>query len=103
LSKPKPIPEALVCSECGLDWDLHPENPRRRDCIKLLQDHHSRVIVPWTNPAHYCNHGHLNCWIHHDNWWATYSSDTFGNYGAGITSISSEDDDPDMGVQAKVS
>ena len=35
--KPHPIPENQVCSECGMDWSKHPDEPRRRDCIELLK------------------------------------------------------------------
>jgi hypothetical protein len=38
MAKPHAIPKELVCSECGEDWDDHPKNPRRRDCIELLKD-----------------------------------------------------------------
>lgn len=45
--KPHPIPENQICSECGLSWYLHPENPRRRDCIRLLKvELLSRPIAP---------------------------------------------------------
>lgn len=35
--KPKPVVTATICSECGLDWDLHGENPTQSDCIRLLK------------------------------------------------------------------
>lgn len=117
MSKPKPIPEALVCSECGLDWDLHPENPRRRDCIKLLQEHRERITTPqiWWNNDHYCNWGHRGCWLYHQRWWNTNfdisSGMDFTTSGEGNQIVSNvftisgntDDDDPDMGVPAKVS
>jgi len=36
MSKPRAIPESLICSECGLDWDDHPKNATKSDCIELL-------------------------------------------------------------------
>ena len=47
--KPHPVPKDLYCSECGLDWDDHPENPRRRDCIELLKARKMNVY-PVTQP-----------------------------------------------------
>ena len=85
MSKPKPVAERLVCSECDLDWHLHPENPRRRDCIELLKEHHGRVINP-----------DLMKYV------PTYSS-TFVDPSNVITFTQPDDDDPDMGVPAKVS
>jgi len=88
MSKPQPIPESLVCSECGLDWSLHPDNPRRRDCIALLVKNQDVQTIPWYS-THYCYLGHINCWSHYQ---VTYTNVTF-----------SESDDPDMGVPAIVS
>ena len=52
--RPHPIPNNQVCSECGLDWALHPESPRRRDCIELLKNElvhrPSLTIAPYSPP-----------------------------------------------------
>ena len=113
MSKPEAVPEALVCSECGLDWDLHPENPRRRDCIELLK---GQIIAPpqvWYNWGHYCNWGHRGCQTYHQYWNTPYGNSTgmdFTTAGEGnqivgnVFTISGDnDDDPDMGLPAKVS
>ena len=65
--KPHPIPNRRVCSECGLDWQLHPDKPRRRDCIKLLRE----AKRPWKAPRP---------WVYtfrHDidnTWYTTYTA-----------------------------
>lgn len=112
MSKPKPVPEEVVCSECGLDWDLHPKNPRRRDCIELLRDHHERIIAPprdWWSNYHYCNWGHRGCDLWHQPWWDSTSISTAeagtNQIVSNVFTISgdTDDDDPDMGLPAKVS
>ncbi len=110
MSKPKPVPEEVVCSECGLDWNLHPENPRRRDCIELLKEHHERIIAPpqvWYNWDHYCNWGHRGCQTYHKQWWdnisTTHSGESVITGNVFTISGNTDDDDPDMGVPAKVS
>ena len=45
--KPYPISNNLVCSECGLGWSLHPDKPRRRDCIKLLKENIRNRAYPY--------------------------------------------------------
>ena len=108
MSRPQAVPEALICSECGLNWDLHPENPRRRDCIELLK-RPAPVSIPWYTTNQVCNWGHYNCLIQHENWWITYDSGTtfsgdFSNIANATTiSILPTPDDPDMGTPAKVS
>ena len=67
--KPYPIPDRQICSECGLDWSLHPAKPRRRDCIALLLDEeypHKKQpqpigFIPFTMPTHWCrtHHNHV--------------------------------------------
>ena len=37
MAKPYPIPDKLVCSECGLAWNLHPEKAKLSDCVALLR------------------------------------------------------------------
>lgn len=54
MSKPHAIPLTLVCSECDLDWSLHPENPTKSDCIELLK---SRREV-CTLPHYFCSQQH---------------------------------------------
>ncbi len=57
MSKPRAVPENLVCSECDQPWEDHPKNPRRRDCIELLKD--ARIIKyvpgPYWNQWSYTN------------------------------------------------
>lgn len=65
MSKPKPIIESQICSECGLPWLVHPENPRRRDCIELLKAEIAAKTWPWSSVTQYCNWGHPNCYINH--------------------------------------
>lgn len=52
MTKPYPVPERELCSECGLAWSDHPEGARRRDCIELLMG--ELVIAQarqyWTTP-----------------------------------------------------
>jgi hypothetical protein len=110
VSKPVAVPKEMVCSECGLDWDLHPENPRRRDCIELLLEHGVTKYVPaptviWN--THYCNWGHANCYIHHFSNWGqtgTWDGTVLTNQSITYTGLSAvQDDDPDDGVAAQVS
>ncbi len=107
MSRPEPVPEALICSECGLNWDLHPENPRRRDCIELLKRPASVPTYWYTHQ--YCNWGHHNCLIRHENWWVTYGDNStfsgdFRDIGNATTvTVLPTPDDPDMGTPAKVS
>lgn len=35
---PKPKIVSQVCSVCGLDWELHGEEPTTETCVKLLLD-----------------------------------------------------------------
>lgn len=35
--KPKPVVVTTICSECGLDWDDHGDNPTTSDCVRLLK------------------------------------------------------------------
>lgn len=114
MAKPQPIPKDMICSECGLDWDVHPKNPRRRDCIDLLKARVPRPYVP--RPFHYCNWGHPNCWTHHSNqiyWYSTTGNNTTRSFdfsGNTVSTVSASnviefkgrDDDPDMGVTANV-
>jgi hypothetical protein len=99
----------MVCSECGLDWDLHPENPRRRDCIELLKNQPKLTEWPWRWTTQYCNWGHPNCYIwHYNEIWYTDTGMTFAGDTADSTDtnviqlLSNDDDDPDMGVTANV-
>jgi hypothetical protein len=106
VSKPVAVAKEMVCSECGLDWDLHPENPRRRDCIELLKPYVNYAPVPITWNIHYCNWGHANCWTHHGDSTGTYfiSSDSVTGSAVTYTGLSViQDDDPDNGVAAQVS
>lgn len=67
MSRPKPVPRDLICSECGLDWDDHPKNPRKSDCIKLLRDKLSRVSCT-----------HVCCTCHRFTYWGTCSCSCHG-------------------------
>ena len=92
MSRPQAVPESVICSECGLDWDDHPDNPRRRDCIKLLVAAlHARSMwsftnTPDTDTSHFIG-----------------SDITGSTMGQIVTGMFPENDDPDMGVPAKVS
>ena len=44
--KPQPVVVETVCSECGLDWDLHGDKPTLVDCIRLLRDELARRSAP---------------------------------------------------------
>lgn len=35
--KPEAVSVETICSVCGLDWDLHGENPTTEDCVELLK------------------------------------------------------------------
>ena len=53
--KPKPVVVETICSECGMDWDLHGENPTTSDCIRLLRAElairpRSITIQPYVQP-----------------------------------------------------
>ena len=87
MSKPKPVAERLVCSECELDWNLHPENPRRRDCIELLKENHERIVGGWWSQF---TSTHSNTFIDPSN-------------VIRIATPTYTDDDDDPGVSAKVS
>jgi hypothetical protein len=36
-TKPEPVSVTTVCSECGLNWDLHGDDPTTDDCIRILK------------------------------------------------------------------
>jgi hypothetical protein len=71
MAKPHAVPKELVCSECGEDWDKHPENPRRRDCIELLL---GKPPVTYTYP--YQPTYYNSPMIDPNPWWHTNSGDT---------------------------
>lgn len=54
--KPKPVVVTTICSECGLDWDDHGDNPTTSDCVRLLKVELERRPRPvtyypnWTYP-----------------------------------------------------
>ena len=115
MARPHAIPREMICSECGLDWDLHPEDARRRDCIKLLKLEIPLYPVRWSPNQYSCNWGHLNCYIvHYSGGWGTFQTDTYritgmsstvtNTGGASVAYIfPAKDDDPDMGVTADAS
>lgn len=37
ITKPEPVITHTLCSECGLDWALHGDDPTTDDCIRLLK------------------------------------------------------------------
>ncbi len=55
--KPKPVVVETICSECGLDWEPHGENPTTSDCIRLLKAElakpRSVTIAPYVQPWPY--------------------------------------------------
>jgi hypothetical protein len=54
--KPNPVVITTICSDCGLDWDDHGENPTSAVCIRLLKEALARkpttvtTIYPWVQP-----------------------------------------------------
>lgn len=34
---PQPVPTEVKCSECGLPWDGHGDEPTLADCVRLLK------------------------------------------------------------------
>jgi len=34
---PHPVLKEVVCSECGLAWELHGEHPSLAECVRLLK------------------------------------------------------------------
>jgi hypothetical protein len=47
MSKPSPVPVAIVCSECELPWDDHGAKPTLEDCIRLLKVERSKPSPNW--------------------------------------------------------
>lgn len=47
-TKPEPVVVSTLCSECGLDWGLHGEEPTTDDCIRLLKAELSRKRLRFT-------------------------------------------------------
>ena len=92
MSKPRPIPISLVCSECGLAWTRHTKkNPRRRDCIELLKrEVKSAGSGNWIFPA-------TATYTYTP---VTYTPTWDGNFS--LVSDLPNDDDPDMRVVAVV-
>ncbi len=85
MSKPRAIPESLICSECGLDWDDHPKNATKSDCIELL---HVELGRAKTTHNH-CHHGHCNCYQWH--WYTQQPAITWNDwntYGSGTYTVS---------------
>jgi hypothetical protein len=37
MTTPQPIAVTTICSVCGLNWELHGEDPTTDDCIQLLK------------------------------------------------------------------
>ena len=77
MSKPKPVPKELVCSECGLDWDEDAPHKSQSDCIEALKAELD------SRPSSSCRcyghcHGHCrncNCyWYSYPNWTWTGTS-----------------------------
>lgn len=71
--RPKPVVVTTICSECGLPWEAHGDEPTTGDCIRLLKIELAKrpsVAIaqpyvypvypqPWTHPywygTTYCN------------------------------------------------
>jgi hypothetical protein len=47
-AKPEPIVVSTICSQCGLNWDLHGDNPSLLDCIRLLKAEIAKPCQHWT-------------------------------------------------------
>ncbi len=49
MPKPQPVPQTVVCSECGLKWELH-KKATLAECIRLLRaELATRPQMSWTN------------------------------------------------------
>jgi len=42
MANPEPVAERVVCSLCGLNWDLHPKDASAEDCVRLLRSELAR-------------------------------------------------------------
>lgn len=48
MKKPEPVAKQVVCSQCGLDWDKHGDNPTIEKCVEMLKAEVARYGAPWT-------------------------------------------------------
>jgi hypothetical protein len=66
MPRPRPVTTERICSECDLDWELHPENPTLSDCVRLLKSYPHPVCTLPHYPA--------ICWRPHypptQIWWS---------------------------------
>ena len=69
MAKPKPIVTEQVCDTCELDWDLHPEDPTKDDCIDLLK------APPPANTTNTITVVGRHCACCQHNWWNPPYSD----------------------------
>lgn len=51
--KPEPVPQSVICTACGISWDLHKPSRGKvtlSECVRLLRaELAKRPITTWTN------------------------------------------------------
>lgn len=74
MSKPKPIPKDLICSECGLDWDEDNPHASKSDCIEALQE---KLENSGCNRSCHCHcYGHY-CYHY---WWGSNTPSRYNDW-----------------------
>lgn len=72
MPRPRPITTERICSECELDWELHPSNATLSDCVRLLKSRGQTICLLPHYPV-VCNRRH---YPDYQIWWTNTSGGT---------------------------